>query len=108
MTERLEAASGPVAQFGRGRRLRSGVLQDRILLGPLSEFARVRASAVAVAQPEERGPPTTEVEGSIPSRSADLKTEPVPVDPEPTYVRRLGQRSLPCTQTTRAQLTHGC
>ena len=81
MTERLEAASGPVAQFGRGRRLRSGVLQVRILLGPLSEFARVHASAVAVAQTEERGPPKAEVEGSIPSRSADLKTEPGPARP---------------------------
>src|SRR5688572_7900268 len=69
--ERLEAASGPVAQFGRGRRLRSGALQVRILLGPLSEFVRVRVFVVAVAQPEERGPPKAEVEGSIPSRSAE-------------------------------------
>lgn len=83
---------GPVAQSGRGARLRNGLLQVRILLGPFG-LSVVRCQLfvvgggdcfftlttdngplttnkhVAIAQLDEHGPPKAAAEGSNPSRN---------------------------------------
>ena len=77
-------AIGPVAQ--RQRRL----AQNQISTG--SNPAWTTEEGVAVAQPEERGPPKAEVEGSSPSRDMTIR------------VRRLTGRHLACTRGMRVRL----
>ena len=73
--ERKGRLAGSVAQFGRGPRLRSEVLQVRILPGPL-ERVNDRQLRCGSSSGTKHGPPKAGDEGSNPSRNADEKMGP--------------------------------